>query len=75
MPIFTVSPCPPPTRPSLEVIEHDAAPGAFGKADTVLPLVVQVVLIDGEEGQVRFAPDQSFSGREPQQFLRARVFG
>lgn len=63
----TVSPRPRPTRTrlSLEVVEHDAAPGAFGKADTVLPLVVEIVLIDGEERQVRLAPDQRLSGREP----------
>lgn len=57
---------------SLEVVEQDAGPRPFGKADPVLALVVQVMLVDGEEGQVGLAPDQPLPGGKPQQLLEAR---
>lgn len=42
---------------SLEIVEHNSVPRSFGKADAVLTLVVQVVLVDREKGRVRLAPD------------------
>ena len=50
---------------SLEVVKHDAVPRSFGTTNAVLPLVVEVVLVDGEEGQVRLASAQAFPRREP----------
>ncbi len=41
---------------SLQIVQHDASPRSFGTADAILPLVVQVVLVDGKEGEVRLAP-------------------
>lgn len=41
--------------PLLEVVEQDAAAGPLRKADAVPPFVVQVVLVDGQQCQVRLA--------------------
>lgn len=73
--VMPVAPVPPPLFPrpcSLEVVEQDPRPRPLGMAYAVLALVVQVVLVDGEKGQVRLAPDQPLPGRKPQQLLDAR---
>lgn len=58
--------------PSLEFVEDDTGPRPVGKAHAVLALVVQVVLVDGQEGQVRLAADQPLASRKPQQLLETR---
>lgn len=39
----------------LEVVQQDAAARPLWKADAIPPFVVQVVLVDGQQRQVRLA--------------------
>lgn len=72
---MTVTPPPPPLciLLSLEIVKKDGTAGCLWLANAIPPLVVQVVLVDGQEREVGLALEEALSSLEPQQFLPVGV--